>query len=113
MRLLPAALIGLITLVTADSNLTHESRNILPTTFKPPQHFKNVNLVRNVNLERSYAKETVNVVIENIDNEAHSEYYMPFEQGVIGRVGGVEVRDKKDENRVAFGVDLAEIDPFR
>lgn len=113
MRLFQAASIGLLTLVTADSNLTHESRNILPTTFKPPQHFKNVNLVRNVNLERSYAKETVNVVIENIDNEAHSEYYMPFEQGVIGRVGGVEVRDKKDEKRVAFGVDLAEIDPFR
>lgn len=113
MRLLQWALLGLISLTTADSNLTHESRNILPETFKPPQHFRNVNLVRNINLEKSYARETVNVVIENVDKEPQSEYYLPFEQGIIGRVGGVEVKDKKDPNRGGFIAEAAEIDPFR
>lgn len=120
MRLLQWALVALIPLTAADSNLTHESRQILDQTFKPPQHFRNVNLVRNINLEKSYARETINVVIENISEEPQSEYYLPFEQGVIGRVGGVEVRDKKekdakdskDAERSVFGVEIAEIDPF-
>ena len=113
MRLLQWASLGLLTLVTADSNLTHESRNILPSTFKPPQHFRNVNLVRNINLEKSYARETINVVIENVDKAAQSEYYMPFEGGTIGRVGGVEVRDKKEPEKGGFIAEVVEVDPYR
>lgn len=111
MRLLQWATLGLLTLTTADSNLTHESRNILPSTFKPPQHFRNVNLVRNINLEKSYARETINVVIENVDKAAQSEYYLPFEQGTIGRVGGVEVRDKKTPEKGGFQAEVVEFDP--
>lgn len=113
MRLLQWASLGLLTSATADLNLTHESRNILPSTFKPPQHFRNVNLVRNINLDKSYARETVNVVIENIDKGAQSEYYIPFEQGTIGRVGGLEVRDKKDPEKGGFLTEVAEVDPYR
>ena len=113
MRLLQWASLGLLTFATADSNLTHESRNILPSTFKPPQHFRNVNLVRNINLEKSYARETINVVIENIDKQPQSEYYLPFEQVTIGRVGGLEVKDKKDPKKEGFHAEVAEIDPFR
>ena len=113
MRLLQWASLGLLTFTTADVNRTHESRNILPSTFKPPQHFRNVNLVRNINLEKSYARETLNVVIENVDKEAQSEYYLPFEQGTMGRVGGVEVRDKKDPEKEGFLAELVEIDPYR
>ena len=113
MRLLQWAVLGLLSLTAADVNLTHESRNIIPQTFKPPQHFRNVNLVRNINLEKSYARETINVVIENVDKEPQSEYYLPFEQGVIGRVGGVEVKDKKQPDREGFRAEVAEIDPFR
>jgi oligosaccharyltransferase complex subunit alpha (ribophorin I) len=113
MRLLQWATIGLLSLVTADSNLTHESRNILPSTFKPPQHFRNVNLVRNINLEKNYARETVNVVIENVDKEAQSEYYLPFEQGTIARVGGVEVRDKKDAEKEGFIAEIVALDAQR
>lgn len=113
MRLLPWALLGLTSLASADSNLTHESRNILPATFKPPQHFRNVNLVRNINLEKSYPRETINVVIENIDGEPQSEYYLPFEQGALGRVGGLEAKDKKEPERGAFVAEVVEVDPYR
>lgn len=110
MRMTRWAFLGLLTFATADSNITHESRNILLSTFKPPQHFRNVNLVRNINLEKTYARETVNVVIENVDKEAQSEYYLPFEQGTIARVGGLEVKDKKDPERTGFAVEVAVTD---
>ena len=110
MRLL--TLLGLASVAIADSNLTQESRNILPSTFKPPQHFRNVNMVRNINLEKSYPRETVNVVIENIDAQPQSEYFLPFEQATIGRVGGLEVRDKKEPERTGFTIDIVEVDPY-
>ncbi len=113
MRLLQWASLGLISLSAADLNLTHESYNILPSTFKPIQHFRNVNLVRNINLEKSYAKETINVVIENIDKQAQSEYYLPFDQATLGRIGGVEVRDKKDAEKGRFVTEVVGIDPYR
>jgi oligosaccharyltransferase complex subunit alpha (ribophorin I) len=114
MRLLQWALLGLTgATAAADSNLTYESRNILPATFAPPKHFRNVNLVRNINLEKSYPKETVNVVIENIDSKPQSEYYLPVEQGLLGRVGGMEVKDKKDAANTGFLVEVVGIDPAR
>lgn len=113
MRLLQWASLGLIALTSANANLTHESRNILPSTFKPPQHFRNVNLVRNINLDKNYAKETVNVVIENIDKDPQSEYYLPFEAATIGRIGGVDVRDKKDPYGTPFAAEVVAIDPQR
>ncbi|CAK4025271.1 oligosaccharyltransferase subunit alpha like [Lecanosticta acicola] len=113
MRLLSWALLGLSTsAAAADVNTTHESRNILSSTFAPPKHFRNVNLVRNINLEKSYPRETLNVVIENVDKEAQREYFLPFEQGTLGRIGGLEVRDKKEaEKSGVFGVEIVGIDP--
>ena len=113
MRFLQWASLGLAHLAIADSNLTHESRNILPSIFTPPKHFRNVNLVRNINLEKSYPRETLNVVIENIDKDAQKDYYLPFEQGLLGRVGGLEVKDKKDPERPGFSVEVVGIDPER
>ncbi|KAI7520448.1 hypothetical protein KC331_g20182, partial [Hortaea werneckii] len=93
MRLLQWAWLGLTSLAAAaDTNTTHESRNILPATFKPPPHFRNVNLVRNINLEKSYPRETINVVVENVDAQPQREYYLPFEQGTLGRIGGLEAK---------------------
>ncbi|KAK0266975.1 dolichyl-diphosphooligosaccharide--protein glycosyltransferase subunit 1 [Friedmanniomyces endolithicus] len=111
MRLLRLAVLAIATLVSADANTTHESRNILPSTFKPAQHFRNVNLVRNINLEKSYARETINVVVENVDAQPQSEYFLPFEQSSLGRIGGLEVKDKKDPEKDGFLVDVVEVDP--
>ncbi|KAK0881587.1 dolichyl-diphosphooligosaccharide--protein glycosyltransferase subunit 1 [Friedmanniomyces endolithicus] len=112
MRLLRLAVLAIATLVSADANTTHESRNILPSTFKPAQHFRNVNLVRNINLEKSYARETINVVVENVDAQPQSEYFLPFEQSSLGRIGGLEVKDKKDPEKAGFLVDVVEVDPY-
>jgi len=102
------------TICAADSNLTDplSSKQILPS-FKPPQVFRNVNLVRNINLDKSYPRETINVVIENIDSKPQDEYYLPFEQDLLSRIGGLEVRDKKDASKGLFHAEVVEYDPYR
>ncbi|TKA67302.1 hypothetical protein B0A49_08522, partial [Cryomyces minteri] len=105
-----ACLSLLSSVCTADPNLTTPlaSRQILPSNFKPPQVFRNVNLVRTVNLEKGYPRETVNVVIENVDSKPQSEYYLPFEQGSIARVGGFEARDKKNPEKGLLEAEIVE-----
>ena len=99
----------------AGSNATTplSSHQILPNNFKPPQVFKNVNLLRNINLEKGYVRETINVVIENVDKKPQVEYYIPFTAEVIGKVGGLEVRDKKDAGKPVFRSEVVEYDPYR
>ena len=81
------------------------SRLALPQDFKPPQVFKNTNLVRNTNLEKGYVRETVNVVVENVDKKPQSDYYLSFPSDVYGKIGGLEVRDKKAPEKGRFDVD--------
>ncbi|KAL8836235.1 MAG: hypothetical protein Q9170_003012 [Blastenia crenularia] len=97
----------------ADANPSEplSSQQILPNNFKPPQVFQNVNLLRNINLEKSYVRETVNLVIENIDSRPQSEYYIPFAAEVIDKVGGFEARDKKNPGP-AFKSEVTEYDPY-
>ena len=105
-------LLALSRLCTAATD-AESSRQILPSTFKPPKVFKNTNLVRNTNLEKGYVKESINVVIENIDSKPQSEYYIPFDADTIGNVGGLEVRDKKDASKPAFKTEVVEWDVER
>ena len=109
-----AYLFLLSTYCAAEPSLTKplSSHQILPDNFKPPQVFKNANLLRNINLEKGYVKETVNVVIENIDKQEQDTYYIPFKAEVIGKVGGLEVTDKKDQEKPAFLSELVEYDPY-
>ena len=113
--LLTAYLCSTFTSIAADSNLSSppSSHQILPDNFKPPQVFKNANLLRNINLEKSYVRETVNVVIENIDAKDQDTYYIPFKAEAIGNIGGLEVRDKKDLEKPVFRSEIAEYDPYR
>lgn len=98
----------------ADSNDTKlSSQNILPSTFSPPATFENVNLVRTINLDRAYPRETINVAIRNIASEPQEHYYLPFAGDIIGRVGGVEARDKKKEDSPHFRVEQVEYDTQR
>ena len=103
------------TTTAADSNQSTppSSHQILPDNFKPPQVFKNANLLRNINLEKGYVRETVNVVIENIDAKDQDTYYIPFKAEVIGNIGGLEVKDKKDPEKPIFRSEVAEYDPYR
>ena len=52
-------------------------------------------------------RETVNIVVSNVDKKPQSEYYLPFEYDTIGKIGGIEVRDKKDATQPPFSVRLA------
>ncbi|KAL8864747.1 MAG: hypothetical protein Q9174_007237, partial [Haloplaca sp. 1 TL-2023] len=52
-----------------------------------------------------------NVVIENIDSKPQDEYYIPFSADVISKVGGLEVRDKKDQGP-AFKTEVVEYDTY-
>ena len=109
MRFFTATVLGLLAPSLAiASNLTTPSRVALSADFKPPQVFKNTNLVRNTNLEKAYVRETVNVVVENIDKQPQSEYYIPFPSEVFDHVGGFEVRDKKAPDNGRFKVDATE-----
>lgn len=100
--------------VVAVANVTNaQSQQILSSTFAPPQYFRNINLVKNINLQKGYPKEIINVLIENISPTAQDEYYLPFEGSVIGRVGGMEVRDKSDGTKPAFAVEIVEYDTHR
>jgi len=103
------------TLGASDSNLTTPltSRQILPSNFQPPQVFRNVNLLRNINLEKAYVRETVNVVVENVDSKPQDEYYLPFEADEVEKLGGMEVRDKKDPGKGSFHVEIVEYDTYR
>lgn len=93
----------------AQSNGTaqKQSQQILQADFQPPQVFENVNLVRTTNLEKGYVRETINLVVSNVDKKPQSEYYLPFEYDLIGKIGGIEVRDKKDAAKPPFAVRLA------
>jgi oligosaccharyltransferase complex subunit alpha (ribophorin I) len=97
------------------SNLTKPltSKNVLPSTFKPPQVFKNINLVHVVNLEKSYPKESINVVIENIASTPQDEYFIPFTAEQMEKIGGLEVRDRKVPELGLFTVEPVEIDAER
>lgn len=104
----------LSTLCSADANESRQlgSKNILPSAFTPPQVFQHVNLVRTIQLSKSYPKETINVVVENIDKQPQQEYYIPFEQSLLGRIGGLEIKDKKSEE-VYSDVEVVEYDQAR
>ena len=106
---------ALFAFTIAESNFTNplSSHQILPDFFKPPQVFKNANLMRHINLEKGFVRETVNVVIENIDTQPQDEYFIPFKAEAIASVGALEVRDKKDPEKPVFRAEVVEYDPYR
>ncbi|KAK0618043.1 Ribophorin I [Bombardia bombarda] len=82
-----------------------------PVHIHAPQVFKNANLVHVISVEKNYVKESINVVIENIDKAAQDEYFIPFTADQVSRLGGVEVKDRKDATAGPFTAEVAEFDP--
>lgn len=115
LSLLASCLAAFSSFAAAELNLSQPlvSKQVLSGSFKPPQVFKNTNLVRTTNLDKSYPRETINVIIQNIDSKPQSDYYLPFESSLISRVGGLEVRDKKDAAKGAFKVEVVGFDTER
>lgn len=113
---LATALLGLVSsaLATAATEApSHSSKVVLPADFKPPQVFKNANLVHIISLEKNYAKEQINVLIENVASEPQDEYFLPFTADQVSRVGGFEVKDRKDATAGPFATEIVEFNPSR
>ena len=72
-----------------------ESKLALPADFTPPQVFKNTNLLRTIDLSKPWTKEIVAIIVENISGEKQSDYFVPFDKDVMGKVSYFEARDKK------------------
>jgi oligosaccharyltransferase complex subunit alpha (ribophorin I) len=104
-----SAVLSLLGTVSAAST----SKTTLASTFKPPQVFRNANLVHVVSVEKNFVKENINVLIENIDKEAQDEYYLPFTGDEVSRIGGFEVKDRKDASLTGFSAEAVEFDPAR
>ena len=104
-----AALFGFFSTAIAAAG---SSKVVLPAEFKPPQVFKNANLVHIISLEKNYVKEQINVLIENVGTEPQLDYYVPFTFEQLERVGGFEVKDRKDAGSV-FAADIVEYDATR
>lgn len=108
-----AALLGLVSSTLATESSPRQSKVTLPAEFKPPQVFNNNNLVHIISLEKNYAKEQINVLVENVSSEEQSEYYLPFTAEQLSRVGGLEVKDRKDTTAGSFTAEVVEYDPLR
>ncbi|KAI7974130.1 hypothetical protein EIK77_002995 [Talaromyces pinophilus] len=100
-------------LACAAESSNSNAQTPLAKDFKPPQVFKNTNLVRNTNLEKGYVRETINVVVENIDKKPQTDYYVPFPADVFSHIGGFEVRNKKSPEKGSFPVTAVEVDGDR
>ncbi|KAH6854202.1 Ribophorin I [Chaetomium sp. MPI-CAGE-AT-0009] len=107
-----SALLSLLPLASAASadSKSSSTTTTLPATFKPPQVFKNANLVHVISVEKNFVKENINVLVQNIDKAAQDEYFVPFTADQISRVGGVEVKDRKDSNAGPFVAEVVEFD---
>ncbi|KAK2879380.1 hypothetical protein FQN49_000948 [Arthroderma sp. PD_2] len=106
MKLLAALFVSsLLQSATAlNTTSTEPTVQLLPKNFKPPQVFQNNNLVRIINLEKSYARESINVVIQNVDKKPQSEYYVSFPTDTISKVGGLEGWQKDSADKKKFKV---------
>ncbi|KAG6041034.1 hypothetical protein E4U41_006124 [Claviceps citrina] len=107
----PASLASAVLALVSSTVAAATSQEKLSAQFTPPQVFKNANLVHAISLEKNYVKEQLNVVVENISKEPQTEYYLPFTSDQIARVGGFEVRDRKDASVGNFISEPADYDP--
>lgn len=96
-----SALLGLLLAASAAS-----SKVTLPAEFKPPQVFRNANLVHVISLEKNYVKEQINVLVENVSKKPQDEYFVFFTADQMARVGGFEVKDRKNADAGPFAADV-------
>lgn len=114
MRLLAAVALLLTSCVqAARPNTSASTVRKLPSDFTPPQVFKNLNLLKSINLEKGYVRETINIAIENVDKKPQSEYFLAFPNEVIDRVGGLEAWEKNAELRGKFPIEAVQRLPER
>ncbi|PFH60204.1 hypothetical protein XA68_11333 [Ophiocordyceps unilateralis] len=109
-----SVLLGLLATVLGSSvpaPSSSSSATVDEVAFKPPPVFRNANLVHIISLEKNYVKEQINVLIENVSDKPQDEYHVPFTADQMARVGGLEVKDRKDAAAGPFAAEPVEVDP--
>jgi len=106
-----SAALSLLSFVSPSSARSTTTSDASPS--KPPQVWKNANLVHVVSVEKNYVKENINILIENVSKAPQNEYFLPFTADQVSRLGGIEVKDRKDAKAGPFAVDIVELDPER
>ena len=104
----------LLSFLWSQSLLAEAKESKLSTeSFIPPKVFRQSNLVRNIQLEKVYARETISVTIENIDKAEQYDYFLPFDTEIISRIGGFEAGDKDQLEKGLFQHEIIGNDSFR
>lgn len=106
-----AGLLSLLSSAIASSNQEAAGTSKV-ANFKPPQVFKNANLVHIISVEKNYVKEQINVLVENVASTPQDEYYLPFTTEQMVRMGGFEVKDRKDASLGPFTAEATKPDPL-
>lgn len=96
-----------LTWALVDASSANVTIRTLPDSFKPPSVFENTNLVRNVNLEKSYPRETTNIVVKNVAKQPQSEYFFQFPSDHFTKLSGLDVKDKNKAD-ASFKIELAQ-----
>lgn len=89
---LASALLSLAHTVVASSPT---SELLLPADFKPPQVFKHSNLLRSIDLTKTYVRQVIAAIVETTSDKPQDEYYFPLPQHLVETVSVIEARDKK------------------
>lgn len=85
----------------------------LAASFTPPAVFENTNLVRNINLEKAYPREVLNIELKNVGKDAQDEYYLEFPKDLISKIGGLVVRDRERPESPPLKAELAQYESSR
>ena len=106
-------LLGLLPLSDAKELRLSDQYQQPSETFIPPKVFRQSNLIRNIQLEKVYARETISIVVENIDKLEQYDYFLPFDSEVASRIGGFEAGDKDQLQKGLFSYEVVGNDTFR
>jgi len=86
--------------VSFSESATPTSKLTLPSDFSPPQVFKNTNLLRSIDLTKSYARERTAIIVEPISKEPQTDYYIPFASDLLPSVSSVEAFDRDNGDKI-------------
>ncbi|KAG9290784.1 hypothetical protein G9A89_011747 [Geosiphon pyriformis] len=84
------------------------STDVSKIPFNPPQHWRNVNILRTLDLTSSIVRETTAIVALNVADESFGEYYLPIEELFNEHLAWIEAKERKTDR--VFDVEKAEFD---
>jgi Ribophorin I len=81
-----------------------------------PQTLRHTNLLRTIDLSKPYIRDSTALILENISNTTHTEYFWGIPHELVPKLSYLEVREKKTGATEQFPVEQSEEQhpyPFR